>query len=141
MRTEVKLFLTIWLVYFVFVVPGGGANPNRYFDLIHSIVDQQTIEIDAYHENTIDKAFRDGHYYSAGLVGPSLIGIPAYLTFKVVYGFVPPSLLKAISGIQSFKQGNASGIYQTDTAAFFLSTIWITWLALMPLSAFGAIAL
>jgi len=65
------------------VVPGGGVNPNRYFDLTYSLVDHGTISIDNYHENTIDKAFKDGHYYSAGLPGPSILGIPAYLIFKV----------------------------------------------------------
>ena len=106
---EARLFLVVWLVYAVHVVPGGGVNANRYFDLTHSLVDNHTTTIDAYHENTIDKGFRDGHYYSLGLPGPSLVGIPAYLVFKVVYRLLPEKLLKPLANVQSYKQGNQAG--------------------------------
>jgi hypothetical protein len=139
--TEIGLFLGIWIVYALHVVPGGGVNPNRYFDLTHSLVDLGTITIDAYHENTIDKAYKDGHYYSAGLPGPALAGIPAYLSFKVIYRLLPAKLIQSISSIQSFQQGEKGGFYQRDTTSFFLSTIWITWLVLSAISALGAVFL
>jgi len=138
---EARLFLAVWLVYALHVVPGGGVNPNRYFDLTHSLVDNHTTTIDAYHENTIDKGFKDGHYYSLGVPGPSLVGIPGYLIFKVVYKIVPAKLIKPISKVQSFKQGQQSGFYQQDNTEFFLSTIWITWFSLSLLSALAAVVL
>lgn len=137
---EVRLFFVIWLVYVVHVVPGGGVNPNRYFDLTYSLVEHRTIAIDNYHENTIDKAFKDGHYYSAGLPGPSLLAIPAYLTFKMFYYFVPESIKSEISQVQSFKT-RQSGFYQQDTTSFFISTIWITWFALSSVSALASVFL
>ena len=54
-RHYLVLFITVWSIYVVHVVPGGGVNPNRYFDLTHSIVHQHSLNIDAYQENTIDK--------------------------------------------------------------------------------------
>lgn len=138
---EARLFLAIWVIYVLHVVPGGGVNPNRYFDLIHSLVDQHSITIDAYHENTIDKAFKDGHFYSAGLPGPSLIGIPAYLAFKPMYQVLPTVALKLLANIQSLKQGTEGGFYQRDNSNFFLSTLWITWLSLSLLSALAAVGL
>jgi len=136
---ELRLFLAIWTIYALHVVPGGGVNPNRYFDLTHSLVDQHTITIDRYQENTIDKAFKDGHYYSAGLPGPSIVGAPSYLIFKIAYRFVPGSWLNHFSQVQSFKQGTRGGFYQADNTAFFLSTIWITLFSLSLLSAFAAV--
>ena len=135
------MFLAVWLVYALHVVPGGGVNPNRYFDLTHSLVNQHTTSIDAYHENTIDKGFRDGHYYSLGVPGPSLLGIPAYLVFKVGYRILPERLLQPLANVQSLKQGQQDGFYQRDNTEFFLSTIWITWFALSLISALAAVVL
>lgn len=135
------LIIAVWSIYVVHVVPGGGVNPNRYFDLIHSIVHHQTLTIDAYQENTIDKAFKDGHYYSAGLPGPSVIGLPSYLAFAGFYKLVPARWLAPLSAIQSFQQGAKSGFYQQDNVSFFLSTIWITWFTLSLLSAVSTVVL
>jgi hypothetical protein len=138
---ETRLFVVVWLIYALHVVPGGGANPNRYFDLTHSIVNQRTTAIDAYHENTIDKAWRAGHFYPLGVPGPAVVGIPSYLLFKVAYKAMPASLLKPLANVQSFKQGQVGGFYQQDNTEFFLSTIWITWLTLSLLSALAAVVL
>lgn len=138
---EGRLFLAVWLVYALHVVPGGGVNPNRYFDLTHSLVNEHTTNIDAYHENTVDKGFKDGHYYSLGVPGPSLLGIPPYLVFKAVYRILPERLVKPLASVQSFKQGQQGGFYQKDNTEFFLSTIWITWFALSLISALAAVVL
>ena len=138
---EARLFLAVWVVYALHLVPGGGVGANRYFDLTHSLVNEHTVTIDAYHENTIDKGFKDGHYYSVGLPGPSLVGIPAYLVFKVVYRLLPERLLKPLANVQSYKQGKIGGFYQKDNTEFFLSTIWITWFSLSVISALAAVFL
>jgi hypothetical protein len=85
MRTELKLFFAIWLVYAVYVAPAGGALPNRYQDLTFSIVDEGRFIIDTYQENTVDKAYYQGHYYLVALPGPSFLAVPAYLAFKPLY--------------------------------------------------------
>jgi hypothetical protein len=41
---------------------GGGWNQNSRFDLVRAILDENTLSIDAYHENTGDKALYQGHY-------------------------------------------------------------------------------
>jgi hypothetical protein len=138
-RGDIGLFLIVWIVYAVHVVPGGGANPNRYLDLIYSGIDEGTLAIDDYHENTVDKAFKDGHYYTAGLPGPSLAGVPAYLAFKAVYPLIPGSLLNSISSIKSFQEGVNTGFYQKDNQAFFLSSIWLTVFVLSVISALAVV--
>jgi hypothetical protein len=139
-KLEILLGGLVWFVYFLHVVPGGGHNPNRYIDLTHSIVNQRVLYIDQYHENTVDKAYKDGHYYSVGLPGPSLLGIPAYLIFKSTYSLFPISWVDDISSIQSLKQGTV-GFYQQDTTAFFLSGIWLTWFVLSIVSAISTVVL
>jgi len=139
-RLEILLGGLVWLIYFLHVVPGGGHNPNRYIDLTHSMVNQRVLNIDQYHENTVDKAYKDGHYYSVGLPGPSLLAIPSYLLFKSTVTLLPVKWLEDISTIQSLKQGTA-GFYQQDTTAFFLSGIWLTWFVLSLVSALSTVVL
>ncbi len=49
---------------FIYFYEGGGWNQNSRFDLLRAIVERHTLQIDAYHENTQDKAHFNGHYYS-----------------------------------------------------------------------------
>src|SRR5262249_39708164 len=105
------------------------------------IIHQHTLTIDAYQENTIDKAFKDGHFYSAGLPGPSVFGIPAYLVFEGLYKLMPNRWLAPLSSIQSYKQDAAGGFYQQDNVEFFLSTIWITWFTLSLFSALSTVVI
>jgi hypothetical protein len=57
-------------------------------DLLHAIVSQRTFAIDAYHTNTIDKAFANGHYYSDKAPGTVFLVLPFfYLTSKILLSF------------------------------------------------------
>lgn len=62
----------------------GGFNQNVRFDLTRAIVERGTFVIDAYHENTLDKAYRDGHYYADKPPGASLLAVPGYFVFHRV---------------------------------------------------------
>ena len=55
---------------------GAGWNQNSRFDLVRAIVEQGTLRIDAYDENTGDKAFANGHYYSDKAPGLALLAVP-----------------------------------------------------------------
>jgi len=52
-----------------------------------AVVDRGVLNIDAYHTNTIDKAFFNGHYYSDKAIGTSLFGVPIYWMAKTFYRF------------------------------------------------------
>jgi len=56
---------------------GGGWNQNTRFDLVRAIVEQHTLRIDAFHENTGDKARMGDHYYTDKAPGASLTAVPA----------------------------------------------------------------
>src|ERR1700732_3791328 len=55
---------------------GGGWNQNSRFDVLRAIVERHTLQIDAYHENTEDKAHFHGHYYSDKAPGLVFLAVP-----------------------------------------------------------------
>src|SRR4051812_24316344 len=65
------------LISFIYFYEGGGWNQNSRFDLLRAMVERHTLQIDAYHENTQDKAHFQGHYYSDKAPGLVLMALPA----------------------------------------------------------------
>ena len=66
-----------------------GVNENRYLDLVRSIVEESKLTIDQYHYNTVDKLYREGHYYAGAAPGLSFVSIPAYLLLDIGVRFMP----------------------------------------------------
>lgn len=64
---------------------GGGWNQNTRFDLVRAIVERHTVQIDAYHENTGDKARLGDHVYADKAPGASLTAVPVV---AIVYGLM-----------------------------------------------------
>ena len=61
---------------FLYFYEGGGWNQNSRFDLLRAIVERHTLQIDAYHENTQDKAHYREHYYSEKAPGLVFLAVP-----------------------------------------------------------------
>ncbi len=74
-RRALLLGIVIFLSYAYFY-EGGGWNQNSRFDMVRAILEQKTLSIDAYHENTQDKALSRGHYYSDKAPGLALLALP-----------------------------------------------------------------
>ena len=75
-RIRALLIGVVVLVAYVYFYQGGGWNQNSRFDLVRAMVELGTLRIDAYHENTGDKAFANGHYYSDKAPGLALLAEP-----------------------------------------------------------------
>jgi len=79
-RSSIRIrALLIGAVVFVsnaYFYEGGGWNQNSRFDLVRGIVEERTLRIDAYHQNTEDKAFANGHFYSDKAPGLALLAVP-----------------------------------------------------------------
>jgi hypothetical protein len=71
-------------VSFIYFYEGGGWNQNSRFDLLRAIVERHTLQIDAYHENTADKAHFQGHYYSDKAPGLVFLAVPFAEVARVV---------------------------------------------------------
>ena len=83
-RNLAMLIATVTLISYAYFYEGGGWNQNSRFDLVRAIIQQHTLNIDAYHENTQDKAFANGHYYSDKAPGVALLSVPVALSTRAV---------------------------------------------------------
>ena len=75
-RRVAFLLAAVTFISFIYFYEGGGWNQNSRFDLLRAIVERHTLQIDAYHENTHDKAHVNGHYYSEKAPGLVFLAVP-----------------------------------------------------------------
>ena len=69
-----------------------GANQNSRLDVLHSLFVHGSLQIDAYHTNTIDKSTTNGHYYSDKAPGIVLLAIPSFSASVVILRVLHVSL-------------------------------------------------
>lgn len=81
-RTEVLLFLLLFLAPALFWQPMEYDNTLSRYLLVSAIVDHGTLNIDAYQQLTIDKSDWQGHYYSNKAPGASLLAVPVYWVLR-----------------------------------------------------------
>jgi hypothetical protein len=144
-RPEIPLFALVFGAY-AFFYQAGGWNQNSRFDLTRAIVEQGTIAIDAFHENTGDKAQRGDHWFTDKAPGLSWLAVPAYAVVHrlrpqaVVAGsylgtVLAVALPSALAAVQLFGLGRLVGLsaawsagiscaYALATLAFPYSTIF-----------------
>jgi hypothetical protein len=92
-RHELWLFLLLLLAYTYFFPRWADPNQNSRLDTIVALVDQGTLRIDDYVDNTVDYAKFEGHYYSDKAPGTALLGIPVYAVLKPIFDLPPISRL------------------------------------------------
>lgn len=100
-QRELILALLLVLCY-GFFQRGPGWNENSRYDLILALVNDRTVSIDAYHQNTGDKSFYDGHYYSNKAPGAALLGAPIYALMRAraaLAGREPPDHRSVMHGL------------------------------------------
>src|SRR5579864_3876060 len=83
-RKQALLLGVVSFFSFIYFYEGGGWNQNSRFDLLRAIVERHTLQIDAYHENTQDKAHFRGHYYSDKAPGLVFLAVPFALGARPV---------------------------------------------------------
>ena len=84
-RRKIAILLgTVLFLSSIYFYEGGGWNQNSRFDLLRAMVERHTLRIDAYHENTQDKAHFKGHYYSDKAPGLVFLAVPFALAARPV---------------------------------------------------------
>jgi hypothetical protein len=82
-RWKTALLLgSVTFLSFIYFYEGGGWNQNSRFDLLRAIVERHTLQIDAFHENTQDKAHFNGHYFSDKAPGLVFLAVPFALAAR-----------------------------------------------------------
>jgi hypothetical protein len=119
-RPEVPLFALVFGVYAYFY-QAGGWNQNSRFDLTRAVVEHGTLAIDAFQENTGDKARRGEHWYTDKAPGLSWLAVPAYAVTHLLRpgALVAGSYLatlsavglpSALAALQLFRLGRELGL-------------------------------
>ena len=92
-KTEINIFLTVWIVYITFASGFGGnymATSVLYGTM--AFVDNGVFYTDDYiqegcNESGCDHAFYNGHFYSGYAPGGSFLALPLYVIFKPFLDF------------------------------------------------------
>jgi hypothetical protein len=87
-KIEWKIFLIFWIIFSVFSTSDRW-NDNSSLDLTMAIVDEHRFEIDSYANNTGDRAYYNGHYYSDKVPGTAFSTIPLYYAYESLVGKIP----------------------------------------------------
>jgi hypothetical protein len=79
----VSLLFVMLLTSYAYIFPRWAEwNQNSRLDLVMAIVDQGTLAIDDYYENTGDYAVYNGHQYSTKAPGSAFLGVPVYWLYR-----------------------------------------------------------
>ena len=62
-------------ISYAYFYQAGGWNQNSRFALVRAMLEQHSLQIDAYHDQTGDRALWQGHYYSDKAPGASLVAL------------------------------------------------------------------
>ena len=124
-RTALALFV-LALFSYAYFYQAGGWNQNSRFDLVRSLVEQQTPVIDDYHHNTGDKAERDGHFYCDKAPGASWLALPAY------------ALVRALTDDPPGDRTLVGGSYAVTVWAVALPSALSVAMLMLLISSFGA---
>jgi hypothetical protein len=142
-RTALLIFLVLLLGYGYFFPRWAEWNQNSRMDLTLAIVEQGTITIDDYYENTGDYAVYGGHVYTDKAPGTSFLGVPTYFVFRLVADTPPvQALLHRLDGSQalvSTLREGGSGLLEQKVyfAAALYATTFVT--VSLPSALLGAL--
>jgi hypothetical protein len=136
-----SLLFFVVLFSFAYFYEGGGWNQNSRFDLLRSIIERHTLRIDAYHENTQDKAHFRGHYYSDKAPGLVFAALPvAYVARTIVRAVgIHPQSAHGEFAVSYFVTVGAVAL-PTALAGVCLFFLGLRFGASPTASAFGALA-
>ena len=88
---SIKILLFVILLFsFVYFLPRWADwGTNSRLNLTLAIVDQGTLSIDDYYQNTGDYAHFEGHYYLDKAPGPSFLAVPVYALARPILNLKP----------------------------------------------------
>lgn len=111
-RRELLIFALLLVAYGFFQQRPAWNEYSRY-DLVRAIAEQGTIRIDSFHENTGDKAFYDGHWYSDKAPGSALLGVPVYAVLTLtswLTGGGTPGEVESVQALAFVESGIATAL-------------------------------
>lgn len=142
-RREIILALALLLAYGFFQQVPAWNEYSRY-DLVRALVEDGSTSIDPYHENTGDKAFTEGHYYSDKPPGTAFLGVPVYALLTLTSGTADagsPDALLAVQALAFAVSGIPTVLLVLLLLRFLRMTVGERWALVMSVGyGFGSIA-
>src|SRR5579872_5538207 len=135
------LVVLLLLSCYAYFIPRSGRTDwaaSGRADLVFAVADRGTLSIDAYHDNTGDKALYQGHYYSVGSIGPSLLALPAYLALRPALNLAPVARYLQRRLDLRGEVTLAPGAHRSATPRERIALLWMTLFAVSLPSAFLA---
>ncbi|MCP4329873.1 MAG: hypothetical protein GY791_15710 [Alphaproteobacteria bacterium] len=137
-RIAFALFILAWVTYIDFFNAGGSTNVVSRLALTVSLVESHEVSIDPYAPHTLDKAHRDGHYYSDKAPGIAFLSIPAVIGGRALFDTFIPEQDRYL-GYPWFKDEKLSYRWnQTARLATIMTSAFLTALAVAALFSVGA---
>ncbi len=96
----VGLFLS-----YAYFYQAGGWNQNSRFALVRAMTERNTLQIDAYHDSTGDRAVWRGHYYSDKAPGASLLAV------------IPVDAVRALNRFDGIDAGSDAAVTRSSYVA------------------------
>jgi len=142
-RREIVLALALLFCYGFFRQIPAWNEYSRY-DLVRALAEGGTTSIDRFHENTGDKAFFDGHYYSDKAPGTAFLGLPVYVLLALgseVAGGGTPDQETAVQALAFGVSGIATVLLVLLLLRFLRPIVGETWALVISLGyALGSLA-
>jgi len=128
-RREIIVALALLFCYGFFRQEPAWNEYSRY-DLVRALVEDNSTRIDRFAQNTGDKAFYNGHYYSDKTPGTAFIGVPAYRLLALsssVAGAGTPDPLTAVEALAFVESGIPTVLLVLLLLRFLRPTIGEGW--------------
>jgi hypothetical protein len=142
-QRQVCLFLILVICYGYFFPRWASWSQNSRLDQVLAIVDEGTLNIDNYYENTGDYAYFDGHYYSDKAPGVAFLGVPVYAVFKGIMALPPMErLIEKVahsSAFESTLREGGTGLLP-QKVYFFMALYFVTFFTIsVPAALLGVL--
>jgi hypothetical protein len=112
-------------VSYAYFYQAGGWNQNSRFALVRAMTERNTLQIDAYHDSTGDRAVWRGHYYSDKAPGASLLAVIPVDAVRALNLFagIDPESNAAVTSTSYVATVAVSGLF---TVAAALCILWLS---------------
>jgi hypothetical protein len=143
-RRRELLIAALLLFAYGFFQQSPAWNEYSRYDLTRALVEQGTTRIDSYDENTGDKAFYQGHWYSDKAPGTALLGVPVYALldgYGRLTGAGTPEQADAVQVLAFVESGIATMVLVLLLVRFLVPFVGEGWALAVGLAyGFGSIA-
>jgi hypothetical protein len=135
------LAVILLVIYAYFFPRWADWNQNTRLNLTLAIVEQRSLSIDAYHENTGDKLFYERRYYSDKAPGLSFAAVPLYAAMRPVLESAPVvSVLDRLSSspaLESTLNPDGSGVNREKVVFAVAQYVFTVLLVSLPSALLG----